>query len=1409
MKKIFIMFLSFVIAFPGIVMAEKKEHLYTVSNSSYFETGMWYTGGLNGAEGSGARFSAERDATAGWNINISQNGYYRVQFYNILYENNREKVNVKVAYDGKDEIYSFNHIGTYSERKFEDVGIFKLHEGDVLNITVSAEGDGTYLRTNSVKVEFYPEMEECIYTPSRLEHSKGKWYSSTLLGYNGTESVYSDGGEGVTKWKLESVEDGLADVYIYNLMHNTNCSKLYVTLSDSEGNLHKKTISHRGEAANAELVYLGRYEFSGTGKEYVEVSGSLGGFVRINALFVKYYCQGFSETEISDYSRRELSEKEVEMYLPDKSAVNIYVKPGSAKGDGSMEKPYPTLLEAKNAVRNIIKEGYPKGGIVVNLMNGRYFTESLSFGAEDSGMEDAPVLWRKYGDDVEITSSKKFNIEEFSTVTDEEILKRIPHEVREKVLFIDVSNIKKDDFNISSPYVVCFGDKQGMISRWPNEGFSRTGDLVDIGTRSDSGPKKRGFKYVVDDEKIFNWEKEPNGYLNGYWMTPYTLDYVKISGIDKKFKTVSGENGTGLGAYDNARYMVLNMMCELDTDGEWYIEGDKLYIILPDGCEDVNVSFVNSTLIDLNGAHDIIFEGLDFINCGKTAVKMSSSAKRCGVRGGKIRHTSGVAVTIAGTGCYIRDCDISDVGGVGIQLDGGNQYHLIHGENYAENNTVTRTGRSLTSKAGITIGGCGNRVSNNHIYNVPTHGINGSGMENIIEKNIVERTNLEMGDTGGIYFLNYGMGYGTKIRYNIVKESVGLNAQDGFTGEGALGIYLDDLTSGVEVYGNILYNLKENAIFGHGGRHLDFSNNVIINCDESITLTKTGILKNLDVETGSAAVNIRKFNTDAIKKKYPEALEALTDEYGEPKYNSILNNVIFDSYEMNVSVVEKNDGTVQGNLYYDNIPDSKCTDFYDLDFSEISAQNPYFEAIPIREVGTYKGGLRQNVDDIIFDNRAEEFEILSPINGTVNIEKKVTFNWETHNGGVKTSKLFISEYPDMSFGKKYESKENSITLELEYGKTYYWKVENEPFLGYDSRFNSNGIFSFTTMSYEDKIKSLEKEIEFLIEIADPVDFEISDINNLKVELENLKNMEAGSDAIDYGKSAIEEFLGEKKIKKELRTVIYDDYSIDVLGEKPYGLFQRSNGNLDIKTSLLPGSSEKGVKFNDDGIHCHYTARYFYPESGKIEFSTRVIPQNSTGQFSMSLIKNGVYPTKDGVSAGNAARIIFDSDGVIYGDKQKNYPLTDYSGGQTYDVKVLLNIKNQSYDVYINKVLLGKNIPVNCDGCESVGSILYDTSDATVKGKESVGVYYIDNTIVRTPQKYGNNSSLSTLFINGKKIDNLNMVTETEFTQEELMKAEITFEAPENVKTKTVFSEGKIFITVLSGDMNSINTYIIK
>ena len=97
-------------------------------------------------------------------------------------------------------------------------------------------------------------------------------------------------------------------------------------------------------------------------------------------------------------------------------------------------------------------------------------------------------------------------------------------------------------------------------------------------------------------------------------------------------------------------------------------------------------------------------------------------------------------------------------------MTGGDEYHLVPGNNYVENNEIHDVGTGGGNKQGITMYGCGNRASHNHVYNILTHGINGGGMEQIVEYNIVERTNLEMGDTGGIYFRNLGMGQGTKIR---------------------------------------------------------------------------------------------------------------------------------------------------------------------------------------------------------------------------------------------------------------------------------------------------------------------------------------------------------------------------------------------------------------------------------------------------------------------------------------------------------------------------------------------------------------------------------------------------------------------------------------------------------------------
>ena len=62
----------------------------------------------------------------------------------------------------------------------------------------------------------------------------------------------------------------------------------------------------------------------------------------------------------------------------------IHVEPGP----GALEK-------ARDAVRKMIAEGLPCGGLLVELEGGVYpIHETVAFDARDAGSENAPVIWR-------------------------------------------------------------------------------------------------------------------------------------------------------------------------------------------------------------------------------------------------------------------------------------------------------------------------------------------------------------------------------------------------------------------------------------------------------------------------------------------------------------------------------------------------------------------------------------------------------------------------------------------------------------------------------------------------------------------------------------------------------------------------------------------------------------------------------------------------------------------------------------------------------------------------------------------------------------------------------------------------------------------------------------------------------
>ena len=73
----------------------------------------------------------------------------------------------------------------------------------------------------------------------------------------------------------------------------------------------------------------------------------------------------------------------------------IYVAPNAGEArDGSAERPFATPAEAQKALRTRMSAG-ERGGWTVSLAAGEYpISESFTFTPDDSGLPDAPVVWR-------------------------------------------------------------------------------------------------------------------------------------------------------------------------------------------------------------------------------------------------------------------------------------------------------------------------------------------------------------------------------------------------------------------------------------------------------------------------------------------------------------------------------------------------------------------------------------------------------------------------------------------------------------------------------------------------------------------------------------------------------------------------------------------------------------------------------------------------------------------------------------------------------------------------------------------------------------------------------------------------------------------------------------------------------
>ena len=523
--------------------------------------------------------------------------------------------------------------------------------------------------------------------------------------------------------------------------------------------------------------------------------------------------------------------------------LNLYVSPlGNDSWSGKIaaanpektDGPFHTLERVRDQIRTLKKAGkFPSSGVIINLREGIYERKvPFILNAEDSGTKESPIVYRPYlNEQVRLSGGKE--IQGFYPVNDESILKRMPSVSRGKILQVDLKAQEITDYgqlsprgfgrtSNLSPLELFFADQPMQIARWPNQGYLKIADVP---------VEKNGGKFTYEGNRPQRWNNARDIWLHGYWTWDWADSYEKVKLIDTQTHEIYTEPPHGVYGYTNGqRYYVLNLLEELDTPGEYYLDRQTgiLYFWPPSPMENNRaiVSMMKEPLVSLNGASYITLSGLIFEDSRGAAIRVVKGENVL-VAGCQIRNfgTNGVEIK-GGIRHGVISNDVYNIGETGIVLNGGDRKTLTPAKHYAINNHIHNYARWVkTYRAGISIQGVGNLIAHNLIHDAPHNAILLSGNDHIIEFNNIHHVCLETGDAGAFYMGRDYTQRGNIIRYNYFHNLSGIQKQKGFTE--VMAVYLDDGASGTTIYGNLFYKVQRGVLIG-GGRDNKVENNIFV-----------------------------------------------------------------------------------------------------------------------------------------------------------------------------------------------------------------------------------------------------------------------------------------------------------------------------------------------------------------------------------------------------------------------------------------------------------------------------------------------------------------------------------------------------------------------------------------------------
>ncbi len=593
---------------------------------------------------------------------------------------------------------------------------------------------------------------------------------------------------------------------------------------------------------------------------------------------------------------------------------DLYVAPeGNDQWSGTMpavdsnapDGPFATLERARDEVRRWRDAGASlKEPVTIHIRGGDYVRDqAFRLTPNDSGAEQSPVTYRAYRNEtVRLIGGRELT--GFARVESSEILKRLEPSAREAVRQVNLKSIGVTDFGdpvqAGKRLELFFDDQPMTLARWPNDGYVTIGKLLGGKPRKShnlTGDAVGKFGYDYDRPK--RWEGENDIRLHGYWFWDWSAAYQTVDAIDTENNVITLKPPYHhYGYLEGQRYFALNLLAELDSPGEWYLDRSSgiLYFWPPGPIESARtyVSLIDS-LVDMKDVSHTTFQGITFeFNRGDAITVNGGTHNR--IAGCVIRNIGSDGIVIqGGTDHTITSCDLYNLGDNGISIDAGDRKTLTPCRHNAINNHVHHYSRtSATYRGAFDVRGVGCRVAHNLVHDAPHVAIWMRGNDHLIEYNEVHHVYRDTDDAGALYIGRDYTWRSNTIRYNFFhhigdfKSRVGVQA-----------IYLDDFTSDTTVFGNICHKVYRAVLLG-GGRKNRVENNVLVDSTIGIHLDSRGLgwAKNYfngGVTTLETRLEAMPYREPPWSERYPELLTLYEDEPAVPKYNIIRRNIAVDN----------------------------------------------------------------------------------------------------------------------------------------------------------------------------------------------------------------------------------------------------------------------------------------------------------------------------------------------------------------------------------------------------------------------------------------------------------------------------------------------------------------------------------